>query len=164
MGKASTGKLLRGGDGCFYEGQDLLREGLPKGEVSLGEGSLHGREFFRGRSLQKTRARVSLANAGGSRRVLCQAAPTRQQESMQHNQLPGGLQRSLGAVRESLARLQLSCQGWACLSPLEALAGIPPQPTSTLVIPLPPLPFNRTADKLNAAGITAICSGYRCRY
>lgn len=166
-GKGLHREVVAGRGWVFLRGAGSPQRRSPQGR-SLSRGRVSPREeIFQGRVSTEEgfpRARVSLADAGGSRKVLCQAAPTRQQESMQHNQLPGGLQRSLGPVRESLALPQLSCQGWGCLSPLEALAGIPPQPTSTLVIPLPPLPFNRTADKLNTAGITAICSGYRCRY
>lgn len=47
------GKLLQGGNGCFYEEQISSEKVSPRGEVSLEEGSLQGREFFRGGSLQK---------------------------------------------------------------------------------------------------------------
>lgn len=178
MGKASTGEsspqrrsACRGGGGVFPPGPGSPQRRSPQGRhllrggVSPREGSFQGRvsaeeEFPEGR--------VSLADAGGGRRGVLMPGSSHktaranavQPASRRPPEVPGDWERELGSPTAFLPGLALLA--WP--GPLEALASIPPQPPSTLVIPLPPLPFNGTADKLNTAGITAICSGYRCRY
>lgn len=113
MGKASTGKLLQEGNGCFYEEQDLLREDLPKGR-RLSRGGVSPREgVFQGRVSTEEgcpRTRVSLANAGGSRRGLCHKtarANVAQPASWRPPEVSGGCKGELGSPTTFLPGLGL---------------------------------------------------------